>query len=241
VDEADRSSVTDEEEGASSSSGAYADESTRTDAFTVGPIDLTVNPGEIVFLTGGNGSGKTTLAKLILGLYWPDGGKIRVDGRPVAAEEKDDYRQLFSVVFSDSFVFESLLGIDIDAVDAAARRYLRRLQIDHKVTIQNGTLSTTDLSTGQRKRLALLTAYLEDRPVYVFDEWAADQDPEFKSFFYRDILPGLKARGKSVIAISHDDRYFSCADRVVTLENGHRVHDVSGPESSPVWSDASST
>jgi len=95
------------------------------------------------------------------------------------------------------------------------------LRLAKKVSIQNGTLSTTELSQGQRKRLALLTAYLEDRPIYFFDEWAADQEPAFKEVFYFDILPALKSRGKAVIVISHDDRYYSVADRVIKLESGH--------------------
>jgi putative ATP-binding cassette transporter len=204
------------------------------DRFTVGPIDLTVEPGELVFLTGGNGSGKTTLAKIILGLYRPDAGEIRVGDQTVTEENRDAYRQLFSVVFSDSFVFESLLGIGAKNLTEEARRYLRKLRIDHKVDVENGELSTTDLSKGQRKRLALLTAYLEDRPIYVFDEWAADQDPDFKSFFYHEILVGLKKRGKSVLAISHDNRYYDLADHIVKLENGQRVATLSGEETGTV-------
>ncbi len=193
--------------------------------FSLGPIDLEFRPGELIFLIGGNGSGKTTLAKLILGLYKPDSGEILLDGQPVEDENRDAYRQLFTGVFSDFFLFESLLGINADRVDASAREYLKRLQLDHKIAIENGRLSTLDLSQGQRKRLALLTAYLEDRPIYLFDEWAADQDPVFKEVFYRQLLPELKKRGKTVIAISHDDRYYDAADRVVKLADGQLIDD----------------
>ncbi|MFD1905689.1 ATP-binding cassette domain-containing protein [Paenibacillus rhizoplanae] len=62
-------------------------------------------------------------------------------------------------------------------------RYLKMLDLDGKVSIDNGRFSTLKLSGGQRKRLALLICYLEDRPIYLFDEWAADQDPEFRKFF----------------------------------------------------------
>jgi putative ATP-binding cassette transporter len=130
---------------------------------------------------------------------------------------RDSYRQL-SAVFSDPFLFESLLGLEKAQLDERAREYLCRLQLDDKVTVKDGVLSTTELSQGQRKRLALLTCYLEDRPIYFFDEWAADQDPRFKELFYCSLLPELKARGKTVIVISHDDRYYGVADRVVTLE-----------------------
>jgi putative ATP-binding cassette transporter len=193
--------------------------------FTLGPIDLTFRPGEIVFITGGNGSGKTTFAKLLTGLYLPEEGVVRLDGRPVDDATLDRYHSLFSVVFSDFFLFDSLLGLKEEGLDADALRYLQALQLDHKVTVKDGKLSTTELSQGQRKRLALLTAYLEDRPVYLFDEWAADQDPHFKNVFYHELLPALRARGKTVFAISHDDRFFDVADRLVKLEYGQVVHD----------------
>jgi putative pyoverdin transport system ATP-binding/permease protein len=193
--------------------------------FVLGPIDLTFRPGELVFLTGGNGSGKTTLAKLILGLYQPESGEILLNNKPVVNETTDFYRQHFSVVFSDFFLFNSLLGLDTENLDARARQYLSQLRLENKVQVTDGTLSTTDLSQGQRKRLALLTAYLEDRPIYVFDEWAADQDPFFKEIFYHQLLPELKARGKTIIAITHDDRYYDVGDRTIKLDDGKIVHD----------------
>jgi putative ATP-binding cassette transporter len=188
--------------------------------FMLGPIDLVLHSGEIVFLVGGNGSGKTTLAKILTGLYVPDSGEIFLDGKPVTSENRDDYRQEFSVVFSDFYVFETLLGFDEPDTDMKARGYLAKLQLNHKVKVESGVLSTVDLSQGQRKRLALLTAYLEDRPIYLFDEWAADQDPMFKEVFYHNLLPDLKARGKTVFVISHDDRYYHVADRIIKLDYG---------------------
>ncbi|HEX2252449.1 MAG TPA: cyclic peptide export ABC transporter [Thermoanaerobaculia bacterium] len=193
--------------------------------FTLGPVNLSLVPGELVFLVGGNGSGKTTLAKILVGLYAPEEGEIRLDGRPVGEAERDDYRQLFSAVFSDFHLFDKLLGLEHPQLDERAQRYLQELEISHKVEVRDGVLSTTDLSQGQRKRLALLTAYLEDRPIYLFDEWAADQDPVFKVIFYRHILPDLKQRGKAVVAISHDDRYFDVGDRLLKLEDGQVVYD----------------
>jgi len=190
------------------------------DGFAVGPIDLDFRPGEIVFVIGGNGSGKTTLAKIIGGLYVPEEGELRLDGRPVTEESLDSYRQLFSMVFSDFCLFDSLLGLESDDLDQRAHRYLVKLHLDRKVSVKDGELSTVALSQGQRKRLALLTAYLEDRPIYIFDEWAADQDPVFKEIFYHQLLPELRSQGKTVLVISHDDRYFGVADRVIRLEEG---------------------
>ena len=193
--------------------------------FVLGPIDLKLNQGEAVFIMGGNGSGKTTLAKLITGLYRPEAGEIRVDGDPVTDDNREHYRQLFSVVFSDFYLFESLLGLHPAMIDRRAHDYLERLRLGRKVKVTDGALSTCDLSQGQRKRLALLTAYLEDRPIYLFDEWAADQDPVFKEVFYYQLLPELKARGKTVLVISHDDKYYHVGDRVIKLENGKVKYD----------------
>jgi putative ATP-binding cassette transporter len=191
--------------------------------FTLGPVDLTLRRGELVFLVGGNGSGKTTLAKVLTGLYAPEAGEIRVDGVPVRPETRADYRQLFTAVFYDFHLFERLLGLRRPELMERARDYLARLHLDRKVRLQDDQLSTTRLSQGQRKRLALLPAYLEARPIYVFDEWAADQDPVFRELFYRELLPELRGRGKLVFVISHDDRYFHLADRVLKLDAGQLV------------------
>ncbi|CAM2154990.1 putative pyoverdin transport system ATP-binding/permease protein [Pararobbsia alpina] len=190
------------------------------EVFTLGPVSLRLKPGELVYLIGGNGSGKTTLAKLIVGLYAPENGRILLDGQAVTDSTRARYRQLFSAVFGDFYLFDKLLGVHVGDLDAAARALLEDLQLAHKVKIENGVFSTLDLSQGQRKRLALLVAYLEDRPCYLFDEWAADQDPLFKDVFYRRLLPQLKAKGKTVLVITHDDRYFHLADRTIKLDFG---------------------
>ena len=188
--------------------------------FILGPIDLSFSSGEVVFLVGGNGSGKTTLAKILTGLYAPEAGRIVLNGETITDETREHYRQSFSAVFSDFYLFEELLGLDRADRDEGVRSYLERLQLDHKVQVKDGSFSTTELSQGQRKRLALLTAYLEDRPFYVFDEWAADQDPLFKGIFYNKLLPDLKARGKTVLVITHDEKYFPVADRIMKLDYG---------------------
>ncbi|WP_460141189.1 cyclic peptide export ABC transporter [Pseudomonas sp. S2_E01] len=191
-------------------------------AFELGPVNLTIKQGEIVFIVGENGGGKTTLIKLLLGLYAPQRGEVLVDGKVVGAEGRDDYRQLFTTIFADYYLFDELVQGDQQVPDDA-NRYLERLEIAHKVSIQDGAFSTTDLSTGQRKRLALLNAWLEERPVLVFDEWAADQDPTFRRIFYTELLPELKYLGKTIIVISHDDRYFDVADQLVRMEGGRVV------------------
>ncbi|MEM9719524.1 MAG: cyclic peptide export ABC transporter [Bacteroidota bacterium] len=185
--------------------------------FAVGPIDFEVRRGEIIFLIGGNGSGKTTFAKLIMGLYRPQEGEIKINGERVKYSLLGEY---FSVIFSPPYLFEKLYDIDLEEKKDQLCKYLSLLELDKKVTIHNGRFSTIDLSSGQRKRLALLLCFLEDRPIYLFDEWAADQDPAYRRFFYQTLLPEMKNEGKIIIAITHDDSYFHIADRILKMEEG---------------------
>lgn len=188
--------------------------------FELGPIDLTFSPGEVTFIVGGNGSGKTTLAKILVGLYPPEAGSIVSNGEHIDDSNRDRYRQQFSAIFSDFHLFDSLLEQRRGGLDEHGNRLLARFHLQHKVQLREEAFTTRALSHGQRKRLALVVAYLEARPVLVFDEWAADQDPAFKNIFYHEILSELRKLGKTVIVISHDDRYFQVADRIVRLENG---------------------
>ncbi len=188
--------------------------------FTLGPLTLGLHPGEVIFIVGGNGSGKTTLAKLLCGLYVPDDGEVCWDDQPVTDSSREAYLQLFSAVFADGYLFETLLGLHETPPSGRVQDYLTQLQLDHKVRVQQGVLSTTALSQGQRKRLVLLAAYLEDRPIYVFDEWAADQDPHFRSVFYTQLIPELQAAGKTVLVITHDTQYYHLADRLLRLDDG---------------------
>ncbi|KQW30284.1 MULTISPECIES: cyclic peptide export ABC transporter [Pseudomonas] len=196
--------------------------------FSLGPIDLTVQAGELIYIVGGNGCGKSTLAKILCGLYIPQDGEIQLDGKPVTDESRNDYRDLFSAVFSDFHLFNRLIGPDEeDGSPTLARKYLETLGLADKIKIEGLGYSTLKaLSYGQQKRLALVCAYMEDRSVYVLDEWAADQDPPFKKFFYEELLPDLKRRGKTVLIITHDDQYFQLADRIIKLSDGQIVSDI---------------
>ena len=194
---------------------------TEDSQFMLGPMDLTIHQGELLFIIGGNGSGKTTLAMLLLGLYQPEAGTIALNGVPVTEANLENYRQYFSAVFSDFHLFEQLLGTDQQALSDRTTHYIKLFGMAHKVKVIDSKFSTIDLSSGQRKRLALVSSYLEDHPIYLFDEWASDQDPVFKRVFYTELLPDLKARGKTVLIITHDDAYFHLADRIIKLEDGH--------------------
>lgn len=206
---------------------SYGEERGGEASFVLGPISLTFHPGELVFVIGGNGSGKSTFVKVLTGLYRPSQGSVTLAGMPITDANREWCREHFSVVFSDFYLFNRLLGQTASQVERLAPQYLRLLHMEQKVTVQERTFSTTDLSQGQRKRLALVTAYLEDRPIYVFDEWAADQDPQYKEIFYHTLLPDLRKRGKLVVVITHDDRYFHLGDQVIKLEDGKMVEYVS--------------
>ncbi|WP_458462468.1 cyclic peptide export ABC transporter [Paenibacillus sp.] len=188
--------------------------------FSVGPVNLTLRAGEVVFITGGNGSGKSTLVKLITGLYEPTFGRIGINGQTLDAA---DLSQQYTAVFSEYHLFDKLYGVSRQLDESTVAKHLKELHLDQKVTIQDNKFSTTRLSSGQRRRLALFISYVEDRPIYLFDEWAADQDPEFRHYFYHSVLPDLKRRGKCVIAVTHDDRYFELADTLIKMESGQMV------------------
>jgi putative ATP-binding cassette transporter len=197
---------------------AYADPDGNP-TFQVGPIDGEIRRGEVLLLVGGNGSGKTTLLKLLTALYRPTRGGIKVDDLEIGPTNVRSYRNLFSAIFSDFYLFEKLHGLsaaDPERVNAL----LRLMQISDKTAFSEGRFTNINLSTGQRKRLALVVSYLEDKPVYVFDEVAADQDPEFRKYFYETLLPEMKSAGKTVVVVSHDDRYFRAGDRVLQMDYG---------------------
>ncbi len=194
---------------------AYANKGGNS-AFSLEDISLSVYPGETLFIIGGNGSGKSTLLKVITGLYLPFSGNIKIDGSEVKMAQ---HRYLFSAIFSDFHLFNQLYGLkDIDK--QRVNELLRIMELDEKLSFEDNKFSTLDLSTGQRKRLAMIVAMMEDKPVYVFDEWAADQTSHFREYFYLEMLPSFEASGKTVIAVTHDDRYFKVADRILKLDYG---------------------
>ena len=189
--------------------------------FVLGPINFEINRGELVFLVGGNGSGKSTLAKLLTGLYSTTSGKVLLNQKVIDKNNTSDLRNCFSAIFPNFFLFSDVVDAEgSSSNDEKIEHYLSRLAINNKVSVNNGQLSTTSLSQGQRKRLALVLLYMENRQILLLDEWAADQDPVFREVFYREILPELQQAGKTIIAISHDDHYFDVADRIYKLDCG---------------------
>ncbi|EMM7190398.1 TPA: multidrug ABC transporter permease/ATP-binding protein [Raoultella planticola] len=199
-------------------------------SFAVGPINLTLQRGELVFLIGGNGSGKSTLAMLLTGLYQPASGLILLDGQPLAADKPEDYRKLFSAVFTDVWLFDRLLGPGGKAANPAlVGQWMEYLKMTHKLQLDNGRIVDLKLSKGQKKRVALLLALAEERDIILLDEWAADQDPHFRREFYQLLLPLMQQMGKTVFAISHDDHYFQHADRLLEMRGG-QLTELTGEE-----------
>jgi len=199
-------------------------------SFCLGPLDLTIHRGERLFIIGGNGSGKTTLLRLLTGLYQPAQGHLEVDGERITRHNLQSYRELFSVIFGDFYLFEKLYGLDHISRETVLA-HLVDMELEKRTQYDGEYFSDINLSTGQRKRLALLVALLEDRPIFIFDEWAADQDPQFRKHFYENIMPGLSARGKTILAVTHDDHYFHFADRVLKLDYG-KIEYTQTPDSS---------
>jgi putative ATP-binding cassette transporter len=186
----------------------------------IGPVDLELARGEITFLVGGNGSGKSSLCKLISLHYSPDAGEIYVGKTRVDPLSRNSCRQAIAAVMTDYYLFDRLLMDMNPETERLVQQLLIELGLAHVLSIEGGRFSRTALSDGQRKRLALLCALLEDRDLYVFDEWADNQDPSFKNIFYLQILPALRARNKAIVVVSHDDRYFNVADQLIVMEGG---------------------
>jgi putative ATP-binding cassette transporter len=198
------------------------DKGSRT--FAMGPVDLTVKRGEILFISGGNGSGKSTLLRLLTGLLYPESGEVLFDSIRVDQTNYAHYRDLFSTIFTDFHLFDRLYGMgDID--EDQLQDLLDTMQLSDKTDYVDGRFTNTNLSTGQRKRLAMITSYLEEKPVLVFDEVAADQDPVYREYFYKTFLSDLKSKWKTIIAATHDDRYFHIADRHIKMECGRIASD----------------
>ncbi|WP_282158779.1 cyclic peptide export ABC transporter [Shimia thalassica] len=194
------------------------------EVFELGPINLGFKPGETVFICGGNGSGKTTLLSLITGMRNPDQGEILLDGQPLDDRSKAIYRELFCGVFSEFHLFDRTFGMTSAEEDVLEQRIVD-LKLSNRVTLAEGRFSTLSLSAGQKRRLALSVALAENRPVIILDEFAADQDPENRTYFYDVLIPELAATGQLVIAVTHDDHQFGKCDRLIKMENGHIVSD----------------
>ncbi len=192
--------------------------------FSVGPVDLGLRRGEIVVLEGGNGSGKTSLAKLLAGLYRPQQGAQRCDGVPTAAEQLASYRSQVAALWSDNTQAYCLLP-DAPELQALGRRYWTLLGLEQQQAFASGWVDCRRMSTGQRRRVALVGVLMSPKPFLVFDEWAANQDKEYRALFYSRILPELKAARHGILLIAHDSEAGAIADRRISMRDG-RIEEV---------------
>jgi putative ATP-binding cassette transporter len=200
----------------------YYEDSGGNNLFGIGPINLKIQQGETIFIVGGNGSGKSTIVKMLLGLYPPKKGNISVDNELIDEYNQQSYRDFFSIILTDFYLFDRFYGLE-NVDRKLVNKLLIEMQLNEKTQFINGRFTNIKLSTGQKKRVALILSILEDKEIYVFDEWAADQDPEFRKYFYTKILKKLKDAGKTVIAVTHDDAYFGVADRIFKMEYGQMI------------------
>ncbi|EAH7581077.1 multidrug ABC transporter permease/ATP-binding protein [Campylobacter lari] len=187
--------------------------------FALKPINLELKKGECVFLIGKNGSGKSTFSMILAGLFTDFKGDIFLDNEKITKKNIYEYRSLVSAIFSDFHLFEHILEDDKFSKEDLVY-WLEILELNEKVEFIENTFNTIKLSAGQKKRLAMLNALLEKRDILILDEWAADQDPMFRKFFYTKLLPLLKQKGITIFAITHDDVYFDMADRILLAQNG---------------------
>jgi putative ATP-binding cassette transporter len=208
----------------------YVDESGQP-LFRLGPLDLELQCGKIHLICGGNGAGKSTLLKLITGLYTRSSGTIRVNSTELGPRQMSSYRELLSAIFTDFHLFDALYGLE-GIEPRVVMGWLEKMKVEHKTEFENGRFTHSNLSTGQRKRLAMIVALLEKRELLVFDEWAADQDQEYRGYFYETLLPALKEEGKTIVAVTHDDRYFHIADHLLKLDAG-KLSEIPVPEAPP--------
>ena len=193
-----------------------------SEAFHLGPVDLEIDRGEVLFISGGNGSGKTTLISILCGLRRPTNGELMVDDETITADNEVEFRNLFAAVFADFHLFNELYGL-MTRDQSLLAELLSEYGLRHRTGVEDGVFTTLALSTGQRRRLALCVTLFEDRPVFLFDEFAADQDPHHRAMFYEDLLPRLRSQGKTVIAITHDETRFDLCDRLVRMDTGRIV------------------
>lgn len=187
--------------------------------FQIGPLNLKITKGETLFIVGGNGSGKTTMLKMLSLLYYPSSGEILINEERIGDAQIISYREMFSGIFSDFHLFAKMYGFTREELDLI-KPLLKKMKLEQKTNLREDRFTTLKLSTGQRKRLAMIVTLLEDKPILIFDEWAAEQDADFREYFYDTILPELKEKGKTIFVVTHDERYQGLADRVVQMDYG---------------------
>lgn len=194
-------------------------------AFALGPVNLDINQGEVLFVVGGNGSGKSTFINILTGLYEPTKGNILLNST-TDINIKSDFQNSMTTVFTNNHIFSNNYDDYKLEDNEEYKRLLETMQLDTVVTDDKEESARRSFSKGQSKRMSMIFALLEKKSILVLDEWAADQDPHFRKYFYEELIPRLKEEGKTIVAVTHDDAYFHLADRIVKFDSGKIVKDV---------------
>lgn len=195
---------------------------------------LRIDSGEIVALVGENGSGKSTLAKLLAGLYRPDRGSIRWDGREIADMDQTELSTRVAVIFQDFIRYHLAVTDNIGlgrfqaagdreaiaaaATQAGADRFIDELPARYETLLGPEFLGGVDLSVGQWQRIALARAFFRDAPLIILDEPTAALDARAEHELFERIRELLA--GRTVLLISHRFSSVRTADRVYVLHEG---------------------
>jgi cyclic peptide transporter len=195
--------------------------------FVVGPINLEIVQGELIFITGGNGSGKSTFINLLTGLYEPSEGYIYFNEEKITKDIYPYYRNKIYAIFTNNYLFSSNYdSFSLDPGNEKLKEFISKLKVNNILQFVEGKdFINNNLSKGQQKRLAMIYALMEEREILVLDEWAAEQDPQFRDYFYSFLLPHFKDLGKTMLLVTHDDYYFSYCDRIIKFDFGKIVSD----------------
>lgn len=198
-------------------------------SFSLGPLNISVEKGETIFIIGGNGSGKSTFINILTGLYEPTDGSILLNGQTID-KQTVKIQDLIAAVFTDNHIFSQNYDNYSLQKNSQYQELLKIMELDKIIIDDRDESARRQFSKGQSKRMSMIFALLENKPILVLDEWAADQDPYFRNFFYEKLLPKLKKEGKTIIAVTHDDAYFKHADRIVKFDYGQIAEDINAGE-----------
>ncbi len=203
-------------------------------------LSVSIEPGESLAIIGPSASGKTTLVRLLLGLWRPQSGAVRLDGADIARWDRDALGQHIGYLPQDVELFAGTVGENIARLadlssGALSERIVRAAQLAHahelilqlpegyETQIGDGGAA---LSGGQRQRIALARALFGDPRIVVLDEPDANLDAAGEAALLSAIAD-LKARGATVIVVSHNPALMSAVDRILVLRNG--ALDMTGP------------
>ncbi len=199
---------------------------TNNKIFGLGPINLTIKRNEVLFIIGGNGSGKSTFMDLLTGLQYPSSGSIYMDGKLIDTSNQE-YKDQISAVFTNNHLFSQNYEDYVLEENEEYKQLVKYMKLDEVIKEEyTEEMARKPFSKGQGKRMSLIFSMLENRPIMVLDEWAADQDPHFRKYFYENVLTDLKEKEKTIIAVTHDDSYFKHADRIIKFDYGQIIKEV---------------